>query len=55
MLSAIKLLPNAKYEPPYAGARDMILVENVDDKQFLRTLFEAMYPELTPINRKRKL
>ncbi len=52
VLSAIKLLPDAKYEPPYEGARDMILVDDVDDKGFLKTLFEAIYPELPPIKRK---
>lgn len=44
--SAVKLMPNAAYEPPYEGAKDMLLVDNVDDKAFLKELFEAMYPEL---------
>ena len=44
--SAKKLLPYATQEPPYDGAKDMILVDNIDDKEFLNQLFIAMYPEL---------
>lgn len=44
--SAACLIPNAVYEPPYEGAKDMILVENVDSRDFLTELFEAMYDEL---------
>lgn len=51
--SAIKMLPDAKMEPPYDGAKDMLLVENVDDKAFLTELFKSMYDEL-PMPRKKK-
>lgn len=44
--STMALLPQAPHEAPYDGARDMLLVENVDNRAFLRTLFQAMYPEL---------
>ena len=44
--AAKKLMPDAPYEPPYEGAKDMILVEDVDDREFLKTLFESMYEEL---------
>ncbi|MBQ9106946.1 MAG: TfoX/Sxy family protein [Clostridia bacterium] len=44
--SAVQLMPNATYEPPYNGAKDMVLVDNVDDRAFLKELFEAIYPEL---------
>ena len=44
--AAVKLMPDAPYEPPYDGAKDMILVENVDDREFLKTLFEQMFDEL---------
>ena len=47
------LLPDAPKEPPYEGAKDMLLVENVDDREFLKELFDAMYPEL-PEARKKK-
>lgn len=51
--STQRLLPDAPKEPPYEGAKDMLLVENMDDRVFLKTLFEAMYPEL-PEPRKKK-
>lgn len=51
--SAVRLMPNAVYEPPYDGAKDMLLVENVDDREFLKALFEAMYDEL-PEPKKKK-
>ena len=46
MASAVKMLPQAKFETPYDGAKEMLLVENVDDRAFLKELLEAMYPEL---------
>lgn len=51
--SAIEMLPDAKMEPPYDGAKDMILVEKVEDSEFLMELFNAMYDEL-PMPRKKK-
>ncbi len=51
--SAAALMPNASYEPPYEGAKDMLLVDNVDDRAFLKELFEAMYDEL-PEPKKKK-
>lgn len=50
--SAVKLMPDANMEPPYDGAKEMLLVENVDDRNFLTKLFESMYDEL-PEPRKR--
>ncbi len=44
--AARDLLPTAPMEPPYPGAKEMLLVEDLDDRAFLRTLFEAMYPQL---------
>ena len=41
-----EVLPDARYEPPYEGAKDMLLAENVDDRDFLTALFTAMEPEL---------
>ncbi len=52
--AAVKLMPDAPYEPPYDGAKDMILVEKVDDREFLKALFEAMYDELPEPKRKKK-
>ena len=51
--SSEALLPDAPKEPPYPGAKDMLRVDEVDDRAFLKTLFEAMYPEL-PEQRKKK-
>ena len=44
--SAIAYMPQANYSLPYEGAREMLLVDNVDDKEYLAELFEAMYDEL---------
>ena len=44
--SAISLMPTATYELPYEGAKEMLLVEEVDQKEFLTGLFHAMYDEL---------
>lgn len=44
--SAKTLLPDAPYELPYEGAKEMLLVDNVDDRAFLTALFRAMYEEL---------
>ena len=51
--SAAAMLPDALREPPYDGAKDMILVEQIDDKQFLTELLAAMYDEL-PLPKKKK-
>ena len=51
--SAIAMMPNADRELPYEGAKEMLLVENVENRGFLRELLEAMYDEL-PLPKKRK-
>lgn len=51
--SAVSLMPNAIYELPYDGAKEMLLVDNVDNKDFLTRLFVAMYDEL-PTQKKKK-
>ena len=51
--SAIALMPNATYELPYEGAKEMLLVDNVDSKEFLSKLFDEMYNEL-PTPKKKK-
>lgn len=45
--SAKRLMPEAAYETPYTGAKDMLLVDNIDDSDFLRELPEALYADLT--------
>ena len=51
--SAIALMPKAPREMPYEGAKEMLLVENIEDRKFLEKLFEAMYPELPEPKKKR--
>ena len=51
--SAKALMPEAGLELPYEGAKEMLLVDNVDNKAFLRELMEAMYDEL-PAPKKKK-
>lgn len=43
---ALRLMPDAEMELPYDGAKEMILVDNVDDRQFLCELVESMWEEL---------
>lgn len=51
--AAVSLMPDATYELPYEGAKEMLLVEDVDNKEFLTKLIVAMYDEL-PVPKKRK-
>ncbi len=51
--SAVSLMPAATYELPYEGAKEMLLVDNVDSREFLTKLFDAMYDEL-PTPQKKK-
>lgn len=44
--SAKALMPTASYELPYQGAKQMLLVDNVEQPEFLKELLEAMYDEL---------
>lgn len=43
---AVAMMPNADMELPYDGAKEMLLVDDVDNKEFLTELLEAMYLEL---------
>ena len=52
--AAEKYLPGAKREPPYAGAKDMLLVEEVDNREYLEGLFNAIYDELSAPKPKKK-
>lgn len=48
------LMPSAHFELPYEGAKEMLLVEDIDDREFLTQLFEAMYDELPKPKQKNK-
>ena len=50
--SAKTMMPNANLELPYEGAKEMLLVDNVENKDFLKELLEALYDEL-PVPKKR--
>ena len=51
--SSREKMPDAELELPYEGAKEMLLVDDVENKEFLRKLLEAMYPEL-PLPKKKK-
>ena len=53
-LSAKRLMPNAPMELPYEGAKEMLLVENMEDKAFLQSLFAVIAEELPAPKRGRK-
>ena len=52
--SALELMPAAISELPYEGAKEMLSVDEVDSKEFLAKLLEAMYDELPSPKRKNK-
>ena len=51
--SAVSLMPTATCELPYDGAKEMLLVDNVDNKDFLTKLIDAMFDELPSPKKKR--
>ena len=51
--SARRLMPDAPFEQPYEGAKDMLVVQNVDSRAFLKELFAAMAEELPAPKKKR--
>ncbi len=52
--TAINYMPNAEYQLPYDGAKEMLLVDNVDNKEYLIGLFKTMYDELPAPKPKKK-
>lgn len=51
--SAISYILQAEYALPYEGAKEMLLVDNIDDKEYLAGLFNAMFDEL-PLSKIKK-
>ncbi len=51
--SARALMTDAEMELPYEGAKEMLLVDDVENREFLQELLEAMYKEL-PAPKKKK-
>ena len=52
--SAVAMLPDTEMELPYEGGKEMLLVEDVDNRELLQDLLQAMYKEL-PDPKKKKL
>lgn len=44
--AAVQYLPQAVRELPYEGTKEMLLVDDVDNKAYLAGLIQAMYDEL---------
>ena len=51
--TAKKMMPDADMELPYDGAKEMLLVDDVENREFLKELIEAMYDELPSARRRR--
>ena len=51
--SAERLMPNAPHEIPYEGAKEMLLVDDLEDRDFLDFLINSMYDELPEPKRKK--
>ncbi|MCH5265821.1 MAG: TfoX/Sxy family protein [Lachnospiraceae bacterium] len=52
--SAVAYIKNPTYELPYDGAKEMLLVDDIDNKKYLAGLFNAMYDELPAPKVKKK-
>ena len=52
--AAADYMPKSVYEQPYDGAKEMLLVEEIENKEFLTGLFKAMYDELPTLKPERK-
>ena len=50
--AAVTMMPDADTDLPYDGAKEMLLVDDVDNRDFLRELLDAMYAELPAPKRK---
>ena len=54
--AAVTMMPDADMDIPYEGAKEMLLVDNVENREFLQELVEAMYDELpAPKQRKKRV
>lgn len=51
--AAMNLMPEAEMKVPNDGAKEMLLVDNVENREFLKELFDAMYEELPAVKRKK--
>ncbi len=51
--AAVAMMPDSSRELPYEGSKEMLLVDDVENREFLRDLLNAMYEEL-PVPKKKK-
>ena len=52
--AARALLPDAPLEPPYAGAKPMLVADCLEDRALLARLFQEIYDELPPPKPKKR-
>ena len=52
--SAIRYMPTATYELSYEGAKEMLLIEEVKDKEYMTSQFNAVYEDLNKKKKKKK-
>lgn len=52
--SALSLMPKAPLQVPYEGAKEMLLAENIEDRDFMTELFRAIYDDLPELKPKKK-
>lgn len=51
--SAKEMMPKAQYETPYDGAKEMLLVDDIDNKDFMNELLNAIVDELSSPRKKK--
>ena len=51
--ASTEMMPDAEREIPYEGAKEMLLIDRVEDREFLRSLIEAMADDLPMPKRKK--
>ncbi len=52
--SAVTMMPDEDLELPYEGAKEMLFVDDEDNREFLRQFLKAMYNELPALKKKKK-
>lgn len=51
--AAREKMPDASLELPYEGAKKMLLVDGIEDREFLKRLLEAMYDQLPEVKKRK--
>lgn len=47
LTSALEYISEIIFETPYEGAKEMILIKNIDNKDFITGLFKVIYDQLS--------